>query len=139
MTWKEFWRLFETMPNNMIGFKVKKNQSKKFKQSLLVVIKPDGMSKFLAGEVLQRCFTEKMQVIAAKVVKVSKPLVEEHYKHIKGKPFYPGTINVMMGKYHNQGHVLALVLQGDNAIAKCRDIVGATNPEEAHPESVRGT
>jgi nucleoside-diphosphate kinase len=122
----------------MIVLNTKKSQSKKTKQALLVIIKPDGMSRFLAGEVLQRCFGAKMEVLAANVVKVSRPLVAEHYKHIKGKPFYEDTINMMMGKYHKQSHVLALVLRGENAIARCRDIIGATNPKEADPQSVRG-
>jgi len=118
---------------------MKKNKSKKTtKQLVLVVIKPDGMSKFLVGKVLQKFLADKLEVVAAQVVAVSKKLAEEHYKHIKGQPFYRGTIDVMLGKSYKQKKVLALILCGSRAILKCRDIAGATNPKDAHPQSIRG-
>lgn len=123
----------------MIYFKVKKNKAKNAnKQVVLVVIKPDGMDKFLMGEILQRFCAEKLEIIAAQIVPVSRSLAEAHYKHIKGRPFYRGTIEVMQGKFSKQKHVLAMILLGSNAIAKCRDLAGATNPQEADPRSIRG-
>ena len=108
------------------------------KQAVLVVIKPDGMDKFLMGEVLQRLCADKMELVAAQIVTVSRSLAEEHYRHIKDRPFYRGTIDVMQGKFNKQKHVLAMIFLGPNAIAKCREFAGATNPKEADPQSIRG-
>ena len=119
---------------------MKKNKSKKTgKQPVLVVIKPDGMNKFWVGLILQKFVATKSELIAAKVLTVSRHLAGEHYQHIKDQPFYRETIEVMMGKFYQQKQVLALVFWGENAIQKCRGIAGATNPEEAEAKSVRGS
>lgn len=107
-------------------------------QQTLVVIKPDGLKKSLTGNVLTRLSETKLEIIAAKMAKVSKELAEEHYKHLKDKPFFKELIRYLMGELHDRKKVLAMVYWGEDAIAKVREIAGATNPEEANPVSIRG-
>ena len=72
------------------------------------------------------------------MVHVSKELAEKHYAEHKGKPFYNNLINFITGNLHNQNGVMALVYFGNNAINKIRAICGATNPEIAEPDTIRG-
>ncbi len=106
-------------------------------QKTLVLIKPDGLSKSLTGNVLTRLSETKLDIIAAKIVQVSKELAEEHYALLKDKPFFADLIKYIMGDYHKR-KVMALVYWGEDAIGKVRTICGATNPEEADPVSIRG-
>ena len=106
-------------------------------QQTLVLIKPDGLSKSLTGNVLSRLSETKLDIVAARIVKVSKELAEEHYALLKDKPFFKDLIKYIMGDYHKK-KVMALVYWGDEAIAKVRQICGSTNPEEADPVSIRG-
>ena len=103
----------------------------------LILIKPDGLKKSLTGNILTRLSETKLDIIGAKVVKVSRELAEEHYKHLKDKPFFEELIKYIMGHYHKH-KVMALVYWGEEAIAKVRHICGSTNPEEADMVSIRG-
>ncbi len=107
-------------------------------QQTLVLIKPDGLKKSLTGNILTRLSETKLEIIAAKIVKVSKELAKEHYKHLSDKPFFNELITYIMGNYHDRKKVMAMVYWGENAISKVREIAGATNPEEANPVSIRG-
>ncbi|HOW82857.1 MAG TPA: nucleoside-diphosphate kinase [Spirochaetota bacterium] len=107
-------------------------------QSTLILIKPDGLVKSLTGNILSRLSEAKLIITAAKVVRVSRELAEEHYSHLKGKPFFEELIEYIMGEIHHSNRVVAFVYQGDDAITKIRDIVGDTNPEAANPVSIRG-
>lgn len=106
-------------------------------QQTLVLIKPDGLKKSLTGNVLTRLSETKLDIVAAKIVTVSRELAEAHYVSLKDKPFFPELIKYIMGEYHKK-KVMALVYWGENAIDKVRQICGATNPEEADPVSIRG-
>jgi len=106
-------------------------------QKTLVIIKPDGLVKSLTGNILTKMSETKLKIIAAKVVRVSRELAEEHYFHLKDQPFFPELINYIMGEHHTN-RVLAMVYYGEGAIQKVRDIAGATNPEEAESVSIRG-
>ncbi|MCM8761133.1 MAG: nucleoside-diphosphate kinase [Candidatus Omnitrophica bacterium] len=106
-------------------------------QQTLVLIKPDGLKKSLTGNVLTRLSETKLDIVAAKIVRVSRELAEEHYKQLKDKPFFEELLKYIMGEYHKK-KVMALVYWGENAIDKVRQICGATNPEEADPVSIRG-
>jgi len=106
-------------------------------QQTLVLIKPDGLKKSLTGNVLSRFAETKLDIIASKVVAVSRELAEEHYKTLKDKPFFEEVIKYLMGEYHKK-KVMALVYWGPDAISKVRAICGATNPEEADSVSIRG-
>lgn len=106
-------------------------------ESTLVVIKPDGLKKSLTGNILTKLSETKLIIIAAKVVVVSKELAEEHYKQLKDKPFFADLIDYIRGAHHTN-RVIAFVYHGENALAKIRQIAGATNPEEADSISIRG-
>ena len=106
-------------------------------QQTLVLIKPDGLKKSLTGNVLARLSETKLDIVAAKIVKVSRKLAEEHYIMLKDKPFFEELSKYLMGEYHKR-KVMALVYWGEDAIDKVRKICGSTNPEEADPVSIRG-
>jgi nucleoside-diphosphate kinase len=107
-------------------------------QQTLVLIKPDGLKKSLTGNILTRLSESNLEIAGSRVVHVSKELAEEHYRELKDKPFFGELIDYIMGKYHEQKRVMALVYHGEDAIQKVRAICGATNPEEADPRSIRG-
>ena len=108
-------------------------------QATLVLIKPDGLKKSLTGNILTRLSETKLEIAAAKVVRVCRELAEEHYRHMKDKPFFEELIKYLQGKLHSREKVLAMVYYGEEAITKVRALAGATNPEEAEPTSIRGS
>ena len=108
-------------------------------QAVLILIKPDGLKKSLTGNILTRLSETKLEIVAAKMVRVSKALAQEHYKHLKDKPFFGEIIRYLQGDLHDRKKVMALVYWGNDAITKCRDLAGATNPEEAESTSIRGS
>ncbi|MFH0839101.1 MAG: nucleoside-diphosphate kinase [Candidatus Omnitrophota bacterium] len=107
-------------------------------QQTLILIKPDGLKKSLTGNILTRLSETKLEIIAAKIVRVSKDLAVEHYIHLKDKPFFEELIQYLMGELHDRKKALAMVYWGEDAIIKVREIAGSTNPEEANPVSIRG-
>lgn len=107
-------------------------------QATLILIKPDGLKKSLTGNILTRLSETKLEIVAAKIVRVSQELAEEHYRHLKDKPFFKDIIKYLRGELHNRRKVLALIYWGEDAIPKCRELAGSTNPEEADPTSIRG-
>ena len=106
-------------------------------QQTLVLIKPDGLKKSLTGNVVTRLSETKLDIVAAKIVKVSRELAEQHYIMLKDKPFFEELLKYLMGEYHKK-KVMALVYWGEDAIKKVRHACGSTNPEEADPVSIRG-
>jgi len=107
------------------------------KEQTLVLIKPDGLKKSLTGNVLTRLSETKLDIVATRIVRVSKELAEKHYSHMRDKPFFPELIKYIMGEFHKK-KVMAMVYWGENAIGKVREICGKTNPEEADSVSIRG-
>lgn len=108
-------------------------------QAALVLIKPDGLKKSLTGNILTRLSETKLEIVAAKMVRVSQELAEEHYRHLKDKPFFKDLISYIRGELHERRKVMAMVYWGEDAIMKCRGLAGSTNPEEAEPTSIRGS
>lgn len=108
-------------------------------QAVLILIKPDGLKKSLTGNILTRLSETKLEIVAAKMVRVSRELATEHYKHLKDKPFFDDIIKYLQGEFHDRRKVMALVYWGQDAIKKCRELAGATNPEEAESTSIRGS
>jgi len=106
----------------------------------LVLIKPDGMKRRLAGPVIGKLEEANLILIGAKVVKVSIELAREHYAAHVDKPFFKELLDYITGKLHGAPYdrVLALVYEGDDAIKKIRALSGATNPEKAEPNTIRG-
>jgi len=98
----------------------------------LVLIKPDGVQRNLVGEIIKRLEQRGLKITAAKFMQVSRELAEEHYAIHKGKPFYNGLIN-----YITSSPVLAMVWEGPNAVAAVRQTMGATNPLQAAPGTIR--
>lgn len=108
-------------------------------QQALILIKPDGLKKSLTGNILTRLAETKLEIVAAKMVRVSGELAAEHYKHMKDKPFFEELIQYIQGTLHDRKKVMAMVYWGEDAITKIRQIAGATNPEEADPTTIRGS
>ena len=108
-------------------------------QATLILVKPDGLKKSLTGNILTRLSETKFEIIASKITRVSRELAEEHYRHLKDKPFFEELVRYFCGELHNRRKVMALIYWGDEAIIKCRELAGATNPEEADPTSIRGS
>jgi nucleoside-diphosphate kinase len=108
-------------------------------QAVLILIKPDGLKKSLTGNILTRLSETKLEIVAAKMARVSQELAQEHYKHLKDKPFFGELVKYLQGELHNRKKVMALVYWGEDAIKKCRSLAGATNPEEAESTSIRGS
>ena len=106
--------------------------------SALVLIKPDGMQKAIAGDVIILFLASDLKLTGMKLVQVSTKLAQAHYGHLKDKPFFKEIVAYMRGDLHGKSPVVAMVFTGKDAVRVCRKIAGATNPEEANPKSVRG-
>ena len=109
------------------------------KEPALVLIKPDGISKGLIGSVLSKFAQANCEIVGLRIAKASRRLAEAHYQQLSEMPFFDDIISYLMGKYHSHKKLVAIIYYGNNAIKKCRKIAGATNPEEADPESIRGS
>jgi nucleoside-diphosphate kinase len=107
-------------------------------EQTLVLIKPDGLKKSLTGNILTRLSETKLEIVAAKIIRVSRKLAEEHYKQMRNRPFFEALIKYIRGELHQRRKVMAMVYWGKDAISKVRELAGATNPEEADPVSIRG-
>jgi nucleoside-diphosphate kinase len=99
----------------------------------LVLVKPDAMGRGLAGEILARFERRGLAMRAARLVLVERSLAERHYAEHAEKPFFAELV-----EFITSGPTLALVLEGESAIAVVRTTMGATNPVEATPGSIRG-
>lgn len=98
-----------------------------------VMVKPDGVQRGLAGEVVRRLERRGLKLVGAKLMKVSQELAERHYAEHKGKPFYPGLI-----QFITSSPVLAMVWEGEKAISIIRTTMGTTDPAQAAPGTIRG-
>jgi len=109
-------------------------------QYTLIIMKPDALVKSLTGNILARFLEARLRIIGAKVVKVSRELVELHYAHLIDEPFFDDLYEYFSGKTYGPDYerVLVFVYEGEDAISKVRRIAGATNPLEADPISIRG-
>jgi nucleoside-diphosphate kinase len=99
----------------------------------LVILKPDAVQRGISGEILSRFERRGLRIAALRLVKVERSLAEKHYEVHKGKFFYEDLVKVI-----SASPVVAFVLEGPNAIAVVRAMVGATRPHEAAPGTIRG-
>ena len=99
----------------------------------LILIKPDAMARGLAGEIVARFERRGLVVQEARLVRVDRDLAERHYAEHSEKPFFGELVSFI-----TSGPTLALALEGEGAIATARSTIGATNPAEATPGSIRG-
>ena len=102
-------------------------------EKTLVLIKPDAMQRGLAGEILARLERRGLTLRDAKLVHVDRELADEHYAEHAEKPFYGELV-----LFITSGPTLALVMEGEGAIALVRTTIGATDPADAAPGSIRG-
>lgn len=98
----------------------------------LSIIKPDAVAKNVVGEIISRFEKAGLQVVAAKMLHLSEQQAGGFYAEHEGRPFFGDLVGFM-----TSGPVVVQVLEGDNAIAKNRDLMGATNPEEAAAGTIR--
>ncbi|HIK54657.1 MAG TPA: nucleoside-diphosphate kinase [Synechococcales cyanobacterium M55_K2018_004] len=98
-----------------------------------IAIKPDGVQRGLIGEIIRRFETKGFTLVGLKLLNVSKELAEAHYSVHKERPFFPGLV-----EFITSGPVVAMVWEGDGVIAGARKLIGATNPLNAEPGTIRG-
>jgi nucleoside-diphosphate kinase len=99
----------------------------------LVIVKPDGVQRGLVGPILSRLEARGLKLVGLKLVQVSRDLAERHYAEHQGKEFYEGLLN-----YITSGPVIVACVEGTSAVQMVRNSVGATNPLNAAPGTIRG-
>ena len=99
----------------------------------LILIKPDAMERRLAGDILARVERRALTLRAGKLIHVDEQLAETHYAEHREKPFFGELVSFI-----TSGPTFALVVEGEGAIATMRKTIGATNPADAEPGSIRG-
>jgi nucleoside-diphosphate kinase len=99
----------------------------------LILVKPDAFGRGLTGEILARFERKGLAIVAMKHMTVERDLAEEHYAEHRERPFFGDLVEFITG-----GPLVALVLEGYEAIKAARQVIGATNPLEAAPGSIRG-
>ena len=102
-------------------------------EKTFVMIKPDGVRRSLVGECIRRFEARGLKLVELKLLTPSQELAEEHYGAHRDKPFFPSVVEFIIS-----GPVVAMILEGESAIAAVRQMVGATRPLEAAPGSIRG-
>ena len=103
------------------------------KETTLILLKPDCVTKNLSGKVLARFLEIGLEIRGIKMMTLSDALLKEHYSHVADKPFFPSIVEFMQ-----QSPVIALALEGEDAISKVRDLLGPTNSVEAPKGTLRG-
>lgn len=98
----------------------------------LSIVKPDAVAKNVVGEIYSRFEKAGLQIIAAKMLRLSREQAEGFYAEHKGRPFFPALVDFM-----TSGPVTVQVLEGEGAILKNRELMGATNPKEAEAGTIR--
>jgi nucleoside-diphosphate kinase len=99
----------------------------------LILVKPDAFERGLTGEILARFERKGLRIVAMKQMAVDRDLAEQHYAEHLEKPFFGDLVEFITG-----GLLVALVLEGHEAVTAARQVIGATNPLEAAPGSIRG-
>ncbi|MFN4067112.1 MAG: nucleoside-diphosphate kinase [Thermosynechococcus sp.] len=98
-----------------------------------LAIKPDGVQRGIVGTIIQRFEQKGYTLVGLKLMRVSRELAEQHYSEHKDKPFFAGLVNFI-----TSGPVVAMVWEGRGVIAAARKLIGATNPLNAEPGTLRG-
>jgi nucleoside-diphosphate kinase len=102
-------------------------------EQTLIIVKPDGVQRGLVGEVLARLERRGLKLAGLRLMQIDRALAERHYAVHKGKSFYDGLVN-----YITSGPVVVAVVEGPDAIAVVRRVIGSTRSNEAAPGTVRG-
>jgi nucleoside-diphosphate kinase len=101
-------------------------------EKTLSIVKPDGVRKNLIGEVIKRFEQRGLRIVALKILRMSKDDAKGFYIVHKERPFYESLTSFM-----SEGPIVVMVIEGENAINKVREIMGATNPKDAAPGTIR--
>jgi nucleoside-diphosphate kinase len=99
----------------------------------LILVKPDAFARGLTGEIISRFEDKGLKIVALKHMVVTEDLAKEHYAEHEGKPFFGELV-----EFITSGPIVAMVLEGEQAIVAARQVIGATNPLEAASGSIRG-
>src|SRR5436309_15292507 len=99
----------------------------------LILVKPDAFARGLTGEIVARFERKGLRIVAMRHMQMERALAEQHYAEHEGKPFYGELVDFI-----TSGQLVALVLEGYEAVVAARQVIGATNPLEASPGSIRG-
>jgi nucleoside-diphosphate kinase len=99
----------------------------------LILVKPDAFARNLTGEIIARFERKGLRLAALNQLQMGRDLAERHYAEHEGKPFYGELVTFI-----TSGPLVAMVLEGEQAVAAARQVIGATNPVEASPGSIRG-
>jgi len=99
----------------------------------LILVKPDAYDRGLTGEIVARFERKGLKLAALKLMRVDRELAERHYAEHQARPFFPELV-----EFITRGPLVAMVLEADGAIEAARQVIGATNPIEAAPGSIRG-
>ncbi len=99
----------------------------------LVLVKPDGVAKGLTGEIIARLERRGLKICALKLMRLARTQAETHYGEHRGKPFFDGLVDFI-----TSGPLVAMVVQGENAVRVIRTMMGPTNPADAAPGTIRG-
>jgi nucleoside-diphosphate kinase len=99
----------------------------------LILVKPDAFARNLTGEIIARFERKGLRVVALKLMTMDQPLAERHYAEHEGKPFFGELV-----EFITSGPLVAMVLEGEQAVTAARQLIGATNPLDAAPGSIRG-
>ena len=102
-------------------------------EDTLVILKPDGVNKKLLIKVVQRFLEEGLIVSNLKAMELDRDLLRKHYSHLVDRDFYPN-----LEKFMLSGIVVVMIVSGENAISRVREIVGATDPKKGLPHTIRG-
>ena len=97
------------------------------------MIKPDGVQRNLVGEIISRVEAKGFSITKIKMMTISKELAEQHYGEHKDKPFFNDLVSFI-----TSGPVVAMQVEGDDVVLQIRNLMGATNPSESTPGSIRG-
>ena len=97
------------------------------------MVKPDGVKRGLVGEVVRRLEAKGFRIVGMKLMQIPRETAERHYGEHQGKPFFEGLVSFI-----TSGPVVAMVVEGENAISEWRKMMGATNPKDAAPGTIRG-
>ena len=99
----------------------------------LILVKPDAFARGLTGEIIARFEAKGLRITAMRHMQVTEELAKQHYAEHDGKPFFGELV-----EFITSGPIVAMVLEGEQAIKAARQVIGATNPIEAAPGSIRG-
>lgn len=102
-------------------------------EQTFIIIKPEAVARGLVGEILQRFERKGLRIVRLKVDRVTEDVARVHYGHHADKPFFPGLLQAITA-----GPVVMAILEGPNAIAHVRNLIGATDPLKAAPGTIRG-